>query len=90
MRIPPLIPVEAVPSDQISTLKGKIWIARLRIDRVAIFRASGSKAFKAEALIAAVAGDLAASAAVIVSAEAVAVALAALAAAAGSEVGAEN
>jgi hypothetical protein len=44
-------PVEAAPSDQISTLKGKIWIARLKTDRVAIFRASGSRAFRAAASI---------------------------------------
>ena len=39
-----------------------IWIARLRTGRVAIFRASGSRAFRAAAAsIAAVAGDLAGS-----------------------------
>jgi hypothetical protein len=57
MRIPLLVPVamidpvEAAPRDQISTLKGKTWIARLRTDRVAIFQASASKAFKAAASI---------------------------------------
>jgi hypothetical protein len=53
-----------------------IWTTRLRTDRVAIFRASASRAFRAAASIAPVAAeDLADSAA---------------AAVAGSEVGAEN
>jgi hypothetical protein len=84
--------VEAAPSDQISTLKGKTWIARLRTGPVAIFQASGSRAFRAAVSIAAAAAD---SAAVIaLGAEATSAAVvdlaASAAAAAGSEAGAEN
>jgi hypothetical protein len=77
-----------------------IWIARLRTGRVVTFRVSGSRAFRAAALIDPVAAvDLAviasaaaeALAAVIASVEAVDLgALAGLAAVVGSEVGAEN
>ena len=46
---------------QILIRKGRIWTARLRIDRVAIFRASAPRIFNAAALIGPVAaGDLAA------------------------------
>ena len=52
MLIPPLVPVREVPpNDQISILKGKIWIARLRTDRVVIFRTSASRTSNAAALI---------------------------------------
>jgi hypothetical protein len=71
-----------------------IWIARLRTARVVTFRASGSKAFRAAALIDPVAAevDLAATASVVAGdLEAVDLgALADLAAVVGSEVGAEN
>ena len=82
---------------QILIRKGRIWIARLRIDHVAIFRASAPRIFNAVALIvlAAAGGDLAA---VIVSVAAVASAAvdladladSAAAVEAGSEAGAEN
>jgi hypothetical protein len=70
-----------------------IWIARLRTGRVVTFRASGSRAFRAAALIDPVAAvDLAVIASVVAGdLEAVDLdALAALAAVVGSEVGAEN
>jgi hypothetical protein len=84
--------VKAALIGQILIRKGRIWIAKLRIDHVAIFRASAPRIFNAVALIvlAAAGGDLAA---VIVSVAAVASAAAGLAgsaAVAGSEVGAEN
>jgi hypothetical protein len=69
-----------------------IWTARLRTDRAVIFQASGSRAFRAAALIAsAAAEDLAVIAAVAV-VDLAAVALAALEdlAVAGSGAGAEN
>ena len=45
-----------------------IWTARLRTDHVVILRASGSRAFRAVALIAAVAGEDSADLAVIAAA----------------------
>ena len=75
-----------------------IWTARLRTGRVVTFRASGSRAFRAAALIASVAvedsavtalvaGDLAAA---VIDLAAGLAGLAGSAAVAGSEVGAEN
>src|SRR5437867_7340295 len=46
-----IVQVKAALTDQILIRKGKIWIAKLRIDPVAIFRASGSKISNAAALI---------------------------------------
>jgi hypothetical protein len=69
-----------------------IWIARLRTDRVAIFRASGSRAFRAAAALiaAAVAGDLADSVAIasagVVDSVVIALGVAAVAASAASAV----
>ena len=57
----------------------RIWIARLRTGRVVIFRVSGSKAFKAAALVAAVAlaaVDASAVIAAVVAADLVAVVIA--------------
>jgi hypothetical protein len=66
-----------------------IWIARLRTGRVVTFRASGSRAFRAAALIDPVAAvDLAAVIASVVAGDLGA--LAGSAAVVGSEVGAEN
>jgi hypothetical protein len=97
---------EAVSIDPAVEADPVIWIARLRTGRVATFRASASRAFRAVALIDSVAAialvaaealaviasaAAEALAAVIASVEAVDLgALADLAAAAGSEVGAEN
>ena len=83
--------MKAALTGQILIRKGKIWIARLRIDHVAIFRASAPRIFNAAALIGLMAAAGLAEA--IDSAVAVASAAAGLvgsAAAAGSEVGAEN
>jgi hypothetical protein len=85
---------EAVSIDPAVEADPMIWIARLRTARVVTFRASGSKAFRAAALIDPVAAevDLAATASVVAGdLEAVDLgALADLAAVVGSEVGAEN
>jgi hypothetical protein len=43
--------VKAAPIDRTLILKDKIWTGRLRIDRVVIFQASGSRVFSAVALI---------------------------------------
>ena len=71
-----------------------IWIARLRIGHVVIFQASGSRAFRAAASIAAGAVDLVAAATDSVVAVGLAAgalgALVGSAAAAGSEVGDNN
>ena len=42
-RVATIVPARAARSAQISTLKGRTWIAKLKTDRVAIFRASASK-----------------------------------------------
>jgi hypothetical protein len=62
-----------------------IWTARLRTDRVAIFQASGSRAFRAAALIASVAVE---DSAVIASAAAVVEASAVIASVAAGDLGA--
>ena len=103
MRIPRLVPVAATPSDRTPILKGKIWIARLRTDRVATFRTNASRISNAVAEIPAAIAlgveDLAAvialveeeaSAGVIVLAVVAVVALAALAVVADSGADAEN
>jgi hypothetical protein len=66
-----------------------IWTARLRIGRVVIFLASGSRAFRAAALIAAVAGEED-SAVIDLAAAGLAGLAGSAAAAAGSEAGDEN
>jgi hypothetical protein len=93
--------VKAALIGQILIRKGKIWIARLRIDHVAIFRASARRIFNAAALIGLVAVvDLAVIASVEEDSVAAVIALAAVdladladsaaAVAAGSEAGDEN
>ena len=43
--------VKAAPIDRTLILNDKLWTGRLRIDRVMIFQASGSRVFSAVALI---------------------------------------
>ena len=73
MRITLLVPVRTAttaPAAGSTDLAVKMvpanWTARLKTDRVAIFRTSASRAFRVAALIAAVAGDLAAVIALVV------------------------
>jgi hypothetical protein len=88
----PIVQGEAVSIDPAVEADSVIWTVRLRTGRVAIFRASGSRAFRAVALIASVAAgvDLAAVIDLVVAGDLAAAALAASAAVAGSGVDDEN
>ena len=92
MRAAPTVQGEAVSIGPAVEADPVIWTARLRTGRVVIFLASGSRAFRVAALIAAaVAADSVVIASVVAVGLVAGGALGALAAAgAGSEVGAEN
>ena len=89
--VAPTVQEEAVSIDPAVEADSVIWTARLRTGRVATFRASASRAFRAVALIASVAAgvDLAAVIDLVVAGDLAAAGLAA-SAVAGSGAGDEN